>query len=109
MKISILYFLNVHNTVRHSSWKYNLKLHMNSVEDYARKWTKRKKEEVDTLSEWAKARRSLVQIRINIFKMSMSTNATSVLNDSDLTETMSTIHETYVVFPADKTCNNIVL
>jgi hypothetical protein len=82
---------------------------MNSVEYYARKWTKRKKEEVDTLSEWAKAIMSLVQIRINIFKMSMSTEATSVLNDSDLTETMSTIHEKYVVFPTDKTRNNSIL
>ena len=82
---------------------------MNSVEYYARKWTKRKKEEVDTLSEWAKAIMSLVQIRINIFKMSMSTEATSVLNDSDLTETMSTIPEKYVVFPTDKTRNNSIL
>jgi hypothetical protein len=78
---------------------------MDSVEYYARKWTKRKKEEAETL----KVIRSLAQIRINIFKMSMSTKATSVLNDSDLTETMSTIHETYVVFPADKNRNNIVL
>jgi hypothetical protein len=82
---------------------------MDSVEYYARKWTKRKKEEADTLSEWAKAIRSLAQIRINIFKISMSTKATSVLNDSDLTVTMSTIHETYVIFPADKNRNNIVL
>jgi hypothetical protein len=73
------------------------------------KMEKAKTEEVDTLSEWVKAVRSLVQIRINIFKMSMSTKATSVLKDSDLTETMSTIHEKYVVFPADKTRNNIVL
>ena len=82
---------------------------MNSVEYSASKWTKRKKEEVDTLSEWAKAIMSLVQIRISIFKMSMSTKATSVLKDSDLTETMSAIHEKYVVFPADKTRNTIVL
>jgi hypothetical protein len=68
-----------------------------------------KKEEVDTLSEWDKAIRTLVQIQINIFKMSMSTKATFLLNDSDLTETMSTIHEKYVVFPADKTRNNIAL
>ena len=73
------------------------------------KMDKAEKEEVDTLSEWAKAVRSLVQVRINIFKRSMCTKATSVLNDSDLTETMSTIHEKYAVFPADKTCNNIVL
>jgi hypothetical protein len=71
---------------------------MDSVEYYARKWTKRKKEEVDTLSEWGKVIMSLVQIRINIFKMSMSTKATSVLIDSDLTETMSTIHEEICCF-----------
>jgi hypothetical protein len=39
--------------------------------------------------------------------MPMSTKATSVLNDSDLTETMSTIHEKYVVFPADKTLTTL--
>jgi hypothetical protein len=32
--------------------------------DYARKWIKREKEEVDSLSEWAKAVRSLIQIQI---------------------------------------------
>ena len=40
---------------------------MDSVEDYARKWTKRKKEGVDTLSEWVKVGRSLNQIRIGKF------------------------------------------
>ena len=28
---------------------------MDSVEDYARQWAKREKEDVDTLSEWIKA------------------------------------------------------
>ena len=71
---------------------------MNSMEYYARKWQSEKEEEVDTLSEWAKAIRSLIQIRINIFKMSMSTKATSVLNDSDLIETMSTIPKNMLFF-----------
>jgi hypothetical protein len=39
----------------------------------------------------------------------MSTKATSVLNASDLTETMSTIYEKHAVVPADKTRNNIDL
>jgi hypothetical protein len=34
------------------------------MEDYTRKWIKREKEEVDTLLEWVKAVRSLIQIRI---------------------------------------------
>jgi len=37
---------------------------MDSVEDSARKWTKQEKEEVDILSEWVKAVRSLFQIQI---------------------------------------------
>jgi hypothetical protein len=64
----------------------------------SQKMNKVKKEEVDTLSEWIKAIMSLVQIRINIFKRSMSTKATSVFNASNLRETMSTIYEKYVVF-----------
>jgi hypothetical protein len=37
---------------------------MDSGEDYARQWAKREKEDVDTLSEWVKSVRSLIQIRI---------------------------------------------
>jgi len=33
------------------NWKYNFKILMDSVEDYARQWAKREKESLDTLSE----------------------------------------------------------
>ena len=33
------------------NWNYNFKLLMDSVEDYARKWAKREKVDVNTLSE----------------------------------------------------------
>jgi hypothetical protein len=45
-------------------WKHNIKILMDSVEDYARQWAKREKEYLDTLSEWVKGVRSLIQIRI---------------------------------------------
>jgi hypothetical protein len=38
----------------------------------------------------------------------MSTKATSLLKDPEVAETMPTIHDTYVVVPADKASNNIV-
>jgi hypothetical protein len=44
--------------------KHNFKILMDSVEDYARLWTKREKEDLDILSEWVKSVRSLTQIRI---------------------------------------------
>ena len=53
--------------------------------------------------------RSLVQIRIVKLKRSMRTKATSVFKDPDVTETMSSTHDKYVVVPADKSPNNIVL
>jgi hypothetical protein len=37
---------------------------MDSVEEYARQWAKREKEDLGTLSEWVKSVRSLIQIRI---------------------------------------------
>jgi hypothetical protein len=37
---------------------------MNSVEDYARQWAKRDKEDLDTLYEWVKSVRSLIHIII---------------------------------------------
>jgi hypothetical protein len=46
------------------NWKYNFKLLKDFLKDYARKWAKREKEEVNTLSEWVKAVRSLIQIGI---------------------------------------------
>jgi hypothetical protein len=46
------------------NWKHNLKILKDSVEDCARQWTKREKEDLETLSEWMKSVRSLIQIRI---------------------------------------------
>ena len=37
---------------RSINWKHNFKILMDSVEDYARHWAKREKEDLDTLSEW---------------------------------------------------------
>ena len=44
--------------------KYNFKRLIDSVGDYARKWTKREKEAVETFSEWVKAIRSLAKSKM---------------------------------------------
>jgi hypothetical protein len=51
---------------------------MDSVEDYASQWAKREKEDLDTLSEWVKSVRSLIQIRIKKLSGSMSTRSKSI-------------------------------
>ena len=81
---------------------------MDAVEDYARKWIKREKEQLDSLSEWVNAVRSLIQIRIEKLRRYMSNKGKSVFSNPDAAETLSTIHDKYVVVPADTAPNNIV-
>ena len=92
------------------NWKYNFKLLMDSAENYARKWIQREKE-VDTLSEWVKAVRSLIQNRIRKLKRLMDTKATYVFKDPDVAETLSTtIYSRHICFSSCRqTPNNIIL
>ena len=66
--------------------------------DDARKWTKREKKQLYTLSEWVKSVRSLIQVRISRLK-----KGKSVFSNPDAAKTLSFIHDKYVVVPADKT------
>jgi hypothetical protein len=91
------------------NWKHNFKILMDSVENYARQWTKREKEDLETLSEWMRSVRSLIQIII-FFKISgsMGTRSTSIFKDPNVVRHMSLFHDKYVIVSVDKAPNNIV-
>jgi hypothetical protein len=78
---------------------------MDAVEDYARKWKKREVDqdpELESLSDWFWTIRSLVQARIRKLK-----NWTkSVFKDQEAVNCLSSLHDRYVIVPADKTSNN---
>jgi hypothetical protein len=90
------------------NWKHNSKILMDSVEDYARQWAKREKEDLDTLSEWVKSVRSLIQIRIKTLSGSMSIRSTSIFKDPNVAKHLSLLHDKFVIVSADKAPNNIV-
>ena len=51
---------------QHINWKHNFKIIMYAVEDYARRWIKREVDqdpELESLSDWVRTIRSLVQGR----------------------------------------------
>ena len=79
-----------------------------SVEHYARQWAKREKEDLDTLSEWVRSVRPLIQIRIKKLSGYMSTRSTSAFKDPNVAKHMSLLHDKYVNVSADKAPNNIV-
>ena len=55
------------------SWKYNFKLIMDSIKEYARSWAKQEDVELDTLSEWVKSVKHLLKRRIYVVSRSVNT------------------------------------
>ena len=70
---------------------------------------KREQDVIDSLSEWGKPVRSFnLETYESLKSRSMSVNATSVFKDLDVAKILSTIHDKYVVVPADIVRNYIV-
>jgi hypothetical protein len=84
---------------------------MDAVEDYARRWIKREVDqdhELESLSDWIRTIRSLVQGRIHKLKNCVNSRPKSVFKDQETVKCLSSLHDTYVFVPADKASNNIV-
>ena len=84
---------------------------MDAVEDYARAWIKREKDqepELESLSDWVRTIRSLVRSRIDKLRKCVNPRPSSVFRDREALNCFSSLHDKYVVTPADKASNNIV-
>ena len=93
------------------NWKHNFKIIMEAVEDYARRWIKREVDqdpELEYLSDRVRTIRSPVQGRIRKLKNCVSSRPKSVFKDQETVKCLSSLHDKYVIVPADKVSNNIV-
>ena len=80
---------------------------MNAVEDYSRKWAKKKGVEGSALSECVKAISHSVSVVCIFLRNYMSTRSKSVFEKKEIAAKLADIHDKYVV-PADKASNNVV-
>ena len=96
---------------QHINWKHNFKIIMDAVEDYARRLIKREVDqdpELESLSDWVRTIRSIVQGRIHKLKNCVNSRPKSVFKDQEAVKCLSSLHDKYVIAPADKASNNIV-
>ena len=96
---------------QHINWKHNFKIIMDAVEDYARRWIKREVDqdpELESLSDWVRTIRSLVQGRIHKLKNWVNSRPKSVFKDQEAVKCLSSLHDKYVIVPVEKASNNIV-
>jgi hypothetical protein len=92
------------------NWKHNFKIIMDAVDDYARRWIQREVDqdpELESLSDWVRIIRSLVQGRIYKLKHCVNSRPKSVFKDQEAVKCLSSLHDNAIV-PADKASNNIV-
>ena len=96
---------------QHIKRKLNCKIITDAVEDYARRWIKREVDqdpELESLSHWVSTIRFLVQGRIHKLKNCVNSRPKSVFKDQEAVKCLFSLHDKYVIVPADKASNNIV-
>ena len=96
---------------QHINWKHNFKIIMDAVKNNARRWIKREVDqdpELESLSDWVRSIRSLVQGRIRKLKYCVHSRPKSVFKDQEAVKCLSSLHAKHVIVPADKASNNIV-
>jgi hypothetical protein len=81
---------------------------VDSVEEYARRWTESEGEELDTLSEWIKTIPKLSKSRIHHLSGKMHTIYPSVFKKPEVVNELRRLHDNFVLATADIASNNIV-
>jgi hypothetical protein len=81
---------------RSFKWRQNFMSIMDSVEEYARRWTKSEGEELDTLSEWIKIIRKLLKSRIHHLSCKMRNIYPSVFKNTEVVNELRRLHDNIV-------------
>jgi hypothetical protein len=82
---------------------------MDSVEEYARRRAKSEGEELDTLSECIKNIPKLLKSCIHHLSGKMRTIYPSLFKNTEVVNELRRLHDNFVLVPADKASNNIVV
>ena len=80
-----------------------------SIDLYAEQWSKREQVDLKYLSEWKDQIKELVVERISSLKEKIQSPKQKILNDPDVKDTMRRLHDDFVLVPADKAANNVIV
>jgi hypothetical protein len=81
------------------NWTHNFKIIIDYVDDYARQWAKREKEDLDALSGW------VIQTRISKLNGSMGTRSTSICIYLNVAKHLSLLLVKYDIICTNKVLN----
>ena len=91
------------------NWKATETMFLESIDLYAKNWSKREQVELKYLSEWKDQLKELVADRISNLKGHFKYPKCKVLDQPDVKDTLHKLHANYVLVPADKAANNVII
>ena len=91
------------------NWKATETMFLESIDLYAKNWSKREQVELKYLSEWKDQLKELVTDRISDLKGHFKSPKCKVLDQPDVKDTLHKLHANYVLVPADKAANNVIV
>ena len=81
----------------------------NSINLYAEQWSKWEQVDLKYLSEWKDQIKELVVERISSLKEKIRSPKQKILNDPDVKDTLRRLLDDFVLVPADKAANNVIV
>ena len=93
------------------NWKATETMFLESIDLYAKNWSKREQVELKYLSEWKDQLKELVADRISNLKRHFKSPKCKVLYQPDVIDTLHKLHANlnYVLVPADKAAINVII
>ena len=99
-----------HREPNRVKWKAIETMFLEFIDLYEeKKWFKRGQVELKYLSEWEDQLKELVANRISNLKRHFKYLKCKVLDQSDVKDTLNNLHPSYVLFPAEKAVNNVIV
>ena len=91
------------------NWKATETMSLESIDLYAKHWSKREQVDLQYLSEWKNHLKELVTDRILNLKGHFKSPKCKVLDQPDVKDTLHKLRTNYVLVPADKVANNVTI
>ena len=79
------------------------------IDLYTKNWSKREHVDLKYLSKWKDHLKELVTDRISNLKGHFKSPKCKVLDQPDVKDTLHKLHANYVLVPADKAANNVII
>ena len=82
---------------------------LESIDLYAKSWSKREQVELKYISEWKDQLKELVADRTSDLKGHFKSPECKVLNQHDMKDTLHKLPANYVLVPTNKAANNVII